>query len=159
MRVRSFIVALLILAAGSVALHAEASSYRDETSGTIPPQWIDVPGAPLVAEVHTKDGQPYAVLVNRSDATVVSFEVGGVENEAGRTRVRCEIMTHTDDGGGVGPGSLWGWALPMARGKAHVMIAKQNGCAETARHGVVRATFADGTTWTAEGAPWRAGRE
>jgi hypothetical protein len=155
MKLRSLTIALLILAIGSVTPHAGASTNGDETRGEIPPLWIDVPGAPLVAEVQSKNGEPYAVLVNRSDATVVSFVVGGVENEAGHARVRCEIMTYTDGGGGKGPGNWWPLALPMARGKAQLMIAKQNGCAETVRHGVVQATFADGTTWTAEGAPWR----
>ena len=109
---------------------------------------VNVPGAPLIAEVRTKRGDPYAVLVNRSKSTVVSIVVGTVAISEGGMQIGCEIEEYRIDQG-VKPGAWWEGVLPLANQKSPAMIAAEKGCTGDLRYGLVRATFADGSTWSA----------
>ena len=125
----------------------------ENTMGRIPKQWVNVPGAPLVAEVHTKNGLPYAVLVNRSNKAVVALVLGTLESAANRIRVGCEIEEHRVGGAGSPPGAWWEGVLPRAVQKSAAMIAAEKGCTGGLNFGIVRVEFVDGTTWSATGTP------
>ena len=139
----------------SVASRTPARAPDPITPATIPPQWVDLPGAPAVAEYREVDGVNQAVLANHSYKGIEMVAFGCVALEdTKKVRVLYGLMGQGLNHGGVRPGSYY-HSFPALNGPMNRWTDEKLGCEGAARLTLIEAHFDDGTTWKADGINWQ----
>jgi hypothetical protein len=145
--------------AGAAAEARFSETYRSSPLGpavpsepeTIPAYWIDLPEAPWVARIVIE----MFSLVNRSDKTLLSIEIGCVVEDEGKVRIVTPWYRLDTFHVGWVPGQ----AIPnplRAMGNLDD-FAKRNRippCPAEGRFAVIGARATDDSRWSAAGTPW-----
>lgn len=121
---------------------------------TIPPQWVDLPGAPAAAEYRVIKGVNEAVLVNRSSKGIETVMFGCVTLGGDeKVRVLHGLMGQGQNHGGVRPG-LYYQPFLILNGPLNRWTDEKMGCEGAAKMTLIEATFDDRSTWKADGIVW-----
>jgi chlorobactene glucosyltransferase len=130
---------------------APPSTPRKLPAETIPAQWVDLPGAPLVAEYRDIDGANRAVLTVKSTKGIELMMFGCVLlEENNKIRVLYGLGGSSLNHGGFRPGAYLR-SFIMLNGPLSRWSDEKMGCEGAAKMAVIEATFDDRTTWKADG--------
>ena len=126
-------------------------SPRKLPEETIPAQWVDLPGAPLVAEYRDIDGANRAVLTVKSTKGIELMMFGCVLlEENNKIRVLYGLGGSSLNHGGFRPGAYLR-SFIMLNGPLSRWSDEKMGCEGATKMAVIEATFDDRTTWKADG--------
>lgn len=121
---------------------------------TIPVQWVDLPGAPAIAEYREVGGVNQAVLVNRSTKGIEMVHFGCVVLEDNnKARVLHGLVGLGRNHGGVRPGFYYE-PFSALNGPLNRWTDEKMGCEGAAKMTVIEAMFDDYTKWKADGIDW-----
>lgn len=118
---------------------------RVEPDARMPERWLDVPAAPMAAELLVLDEGQRLVLTNRSTKSIGTVSLGCATDDGGQWRLGRPLFSMFMNHGGVGPSGHFDVTRPFA-GTRTRWTDRPMGC-EEGRPTVVEALFADGTKW------------
>jgi tetratricopeptide (TPR) repeat protein len=111
----------------------------------IPVGWVDVPEAPVAAEIRTVDGEERAVLTNRGTKSMVGVTIGCIVKQGEGWQTISELSGVAISDAQVGPGAYFD-VTRMFGGPRNRWTNRPMGC-DNAFPGVVGVRFADGSEW------------
>ncbi|MFG6432899.1 hypothetical protein [Roseateles sp. LYH14W] len=130
---------------------------RVDPEAQMPERWVDVPAAPMFAELLVLDKGQRLALTNRSTKFIESASLGCATDDGGQWRLGRPLFSIFMNHGGVGPNGHFDVTRAFA-GTRTRWTDRPMGC-EEGRPTVVEVLYADGTKWRlATDAPDEGGR-